>query len=155
MYFVDRNELEARLHYIEKLLSFLGTRSSLPVSQLETLAFERAVHMTIEAILDVGNQMIDGFIMRDPGGYEDIIDILDDENVIGKDEAKLLLQWIRLRKRLITQYTQSETETLWIVYTQTQGALIQFPMRIRTYLEEQLGPVSAFRPLTDKNESSN
>lgn len=29
--------------------------------------------------------MIDGFIMRDPGSYEDIIDILVDERVIPKD----------------------------------------------------------------------
>ncbi|GAA3319942.1 hypothetical protein GCM10020331_028930 [Ectobacillus funiculus] len=29
--------------------------------------------------LDVGNAIIDGFIMRDPGSYEDIIDILVDE----------------------------------------------------------------------------
>ena len=36
----------------------------------------------IESIIDVGNTMIDGFIMRDPGGYEDIIDIMEDEKVI-------------------------------------------------------------------------
>ena len=29
--------------------------------------------------------MIDGFIMRDPGGYEDIIDIMEDEKVITKE----------------------------------------------------------------------
>jgi uncharacterized protein YutE (UPF0331/DUF86 family) len=145
MYFVDRDELEERLRYIESLLSFLGTRSSLPVSQVETLSFERAVHMIIEAMLDVGNQMIDGFIMRDPGSYEDIIDILEDEQVVGEDEARLLIQWIRLRKRLVTQYTHADTELLWIVYNQTKEALIQFPLRVRTYLDEQLGPVSAFR----------
>ena len=33
-------------------------------------------------MMDVGNLMIDGFIMRDPGSYEDIIDILIDEKVI-------------------------------------------------------------------------
>jgi uncharacterized protein YutE (UPF0331/DUF86 family) len=145
MYFVDRNQLEERLRYIENLLSFLGTRSSLPVSQQETLSFERAIHMVIEAMLDVGNQMIDGFIMRDPGSYEDIIDILEDEQVLEEREARLLVQWIRLRKRLVTQYTQLDTETLWIVYNQTKEALIQFPLRVRTYLDDQLGPVSAFR----------
>jgi uncharacterized protein YutE (UPF0331/DUF86 family) len=145
MYFVDRDQLEERLRYIESLLSFLGTRYSLPVSQLETLSFERAIHMIIEAMLDVGNQMIDGFIMRDPGSYEDIIDILEDEHVVEEDEAKLLIQCIRLRKRLVSLYTQGDIELLWIVYNQTKEALTQFPVRIRTYLDEQLGPVSAFR----------
>ena len=35
----------------------------------------------MESMMDVGNLMIDGFIMRDPGSYEDIIDILVDEKL--------------------------------------------------------------------------
>ena len=31
--------------------------------------------------------MIDGFIMRDPGSYEDIIDIMEDERVITTEMA--------------------------------------------------------------------
>ena len=46
------------------------------------LALERMVQISIDSVLDVGNAMIDGFIMRDPGSYEDIIDILLDEKVI-------------------------------------------------------------------------
>lgn len=38
-------------------------------------------------MLDVGNAVIDGFIMRDPGSYEDIIDILQDEKVISEEKA--------------------------------------------------------------------
>jgi uncharacterized protein YutE (UPF0331/DUF86 family) len=146
MYFVDRNKLEERLHYIENLLSFLQTRSSYPTSLGEILAFERAVHMLIEAKMDVGNQMIDGFIMRDPGSYEDIIEILRDEQVLQINEAVQLVQWIRLRKELVAQYTQVDIEMLWNVYEQTKETLNHFPKRIREYLDEQLGPVSAFLP---------
>ena len=48
----------------------------------EKLALERVNYLLIESIIDVGNSMIDGFIMRDPGSYEDIIDILVDEKVM-------------------------------------------------------------------------
>lgn len=56
-------------------------------SYQEKLALERLVQLLIESIIDVGNMMIDGFIMRDPGSYEDIIDILEDEKVIPQSES--------------------------------------------------------------------
>lgn len=146
MYFVDRNKLEERLQYIENLLSFLKTRSTCPTALGEILAFERAVHMLIEAKMDVGNQMIDGYIMRDPGSYEDIIEILRDEQVLQSNEAVLLVQWIRLRKELIAQYTQIDVIMLWKVYEQTKEILSLYPKRIREYLDDHLGPVSAFLP---------
>ena len=41
--------------------------------------------------------MIDGFIMRDPGSYDDIIDILEDEKVIQSEQAIPLKAFISLR----------------------------------------------------------
>ena len=49
---------------------------------------ERITHNTIESFMDVGNLIIDGFIMRDPGSYDDIIDILIDEKVIASEMEK-------------------------------------------------------------------
>ena len=80
MYFVDRKKLEATLHYMDKLIHILELDR--PNSIKEKLCLERAVHVFIESTLDVGNMMIDGFIMRDPGSYHDIIDILLDEKVL-------------------------------------------------------------------------
>lgn len=86
MYFVDRSKIEATLKHIDALLEEVKHINL--TNRTEELALERAVHMIIESILDVGNMMIDGFIMRDPGSYHDIIDILIDEKVIeAADEA--------------------------------------------------------------------
>lgn len=146
MYFVDRSKIEAQLDYLQKLSQFLSSYEGSPTEEEGKLAIERAVHMSIEAILDVGNQMIDGFIMRDPGSYEDIIEILQDERVLPDEEAKQLMQFISLRKRLVVDYLQVTSEELWSGYLQAKEALKQFPERIRTYLTEHLGPVSAFLP---------
>ena len=54
--------------------------------------------MTIEAILDVGNSMIDGFIMRDPGSYDDIIDIMEDEKVITEEMSTSIKRIIGFQK---------------------------------------------------------
>lgn len=146
MYFVDRGQIEAKLNYLEKLSAFLQESDENIMSLTEQLALERAVHMSIEAILDVGNQMIDGFIMRDPGSYEDIIEIMQDEQVVPEDEAKQLIQLIQLRRQLVTDYTQVDGKQLWQGYKQAKEALRLFPERIRRYLNEHLGPVSAFLP---------
>lgn len=102
--------------------------------------------MSIEAILDVGNQMIDGFIMRDPGSYEDIIEIMQDEQVVPEEEARQLIQFIQLRRLLVTEYIEVEGESLWQGYRAAREALHRFPERIRSYLNDHLGPVSAFLP---------
>ena len=49
-------------------------------------------------MLDVGNSMIDGFIMRDPGSYDDIIDILEDEKVITTEMSESYKRVVPLRK---------------------------------------------------------
>ena len=48
--------------------------------------------------------MIDGFIMRDPGGYDDIIDILTDEKVISAEMDGPLKEVIKFRKVLVRQF---------------------------------------------------
>ena len=42
--------------------------------------------------------MIDGFIMRDPGSYEDIIDIMEDEKVITSEMSDPLKRVIESEK---------------------------------------------------------
>ena len=44
--------------------------------------------------------MIDGFIMRDPGSYDDIFDILEDEKVITEEMCGSFKNVIQLRKNL-------------------------------------------------------
>ncbi|WP_025028432.1 DUF86 domain-containing protein [Caldalkalibacillus mannanilyticus] len=146
MYFVDRKKLEQRLTYIEGLLTYLASQEQLPEDVGARLALERAAHMSIEAILDVGNQMIDGFIMRDPGSYEDIIDILTDEQVVDQQVGLGLVKWIQLRKSLVTEYEQVQAEVIWSHYQEVRSAMESFPTCVRLYLNEQLGPVSAFLP---------
>ena len=106
--------------------------------------------MTIEGILDVGNSMIDGFIMRDPGSYEDIIDILEDEKVITTEMSKGLKEIISLRKNLIQDYTKADHETLLAVMKNELPVVQHFTASVREYIEKELGAVvTAFKPLSN------
>ena len=82
MYFVDRNKIITTLNYLDEILNLLEESNDWLNNEVSKLALQRIGHNTIEALMDVGNLIIDGFIMRDPGSYDDIIDIFIDEKVI-------------------------------------------------------------------------
>lgn len=90
--------------------------------------------------------MIDGFIMRDPGGYDDIIDILTDEKVITPEMDGPLKEVIELRKELVRNFYGVNHTKLEEVLKSNLVYLGQFPGRVEDYLENELGPVSAFLP---------
>ncbi len=96
--------------------------------------------------MDVGNLMIDGFIMRDPGSYEDIIDILVDEKVITPEMDAPLKAVVGLRKMLVREFIQVNDEEVFNVLTANLSAIKQFPGIVQDYLTNELGPVSAFLP---------
>ncbi|RAN22321.1 hypothetical protein VC88_11670 [Geobacillus sp. A8] len=144
MYFVDRKKLEETLSYMEQMLDRYkaAERWDEPLRQL---ALERIAHIVIEAVLDLGNAMIDGFIMRDPGSYNDIIDILADERVISPADADRLKAFIAHRKMLVHEYARVDHAKLLADLNEHLPALEAYPKAVRAYLESELGPVSAFR----------
>ncbi|MEY2192847.1 DUF86 domain-containing protein [Neobacillus sp. BF23-41] len=144
MYFVDREKIEEILKYLETQIQlFLSQKEwSTP---LEKAALERLNQMMIESVLDVGNSMIDGFIMRDPGSYDDIIDILMDEKVISAETGKSLKILIQYRKILVQAYTDVNHRELQEVFSKHLHELVNFAANVRNYLTNELGPVSAFK----------
>ncbi|MEH7112406.1 DUF86 domain-containing protein [Neobacillus niacini] len=143
MYFVDREKLEITLVFLEKQISLFLSQEhwSTPV---EKAALERITHLIIESLLDVGNSIIDGFIMRDPGSYDDIIDILMDEKVIDAEAGKSLKILIQKRKVLVQLYTDIDHIDLQKQFADHMKVLERFPKNVRDYLANELGPVSAF-----------
>ncbi|MCS0788151.1 DUF86 domain-containing protein [Cytobacillus firmus] len=145
MYFVDREKIEDTLSYLEQQISLFEEVKEW-TSPIEKAALERIAQIMIEAILDTGNTMIDGFIMRDPGSYDDIVDILDDEKVISKEMSNSFKQFITYRKMLVQNYTDVNHEGLITAISSHMFMIKEFPGRVREYLINELGPVSAFKP---------
>ncbi|MFC3041394.1 DUF86 domain-containing protein [Virgibacillus xinjiangensis] len=142
MYFVDRGKIEEILTYMEGVLD--GIRKGKFSTSYDKFALERMVHVLIESTLDVGNMMIDGFIMRDPGSYDDIIDILVDEKVLPTEEEGNYKEVIRLRKILVNEYTAVDHTFLQDTVHKNMNSLEQFSKRIREYLNSELGVANAF-----------
>lgn len=144
MYFVDRLKIEQILRFLESQLEKYENKKDWN-DEYSILALERMIHTSIDAVLDVGNAMIDGFIMRDPGSYDDIIDILLDEKVINEELARQFKNVLPLRKMLIQDYMEVSHEELQKVFNDNLSAFVQYPEFIRRYLLNELGPVSAFK----------
>jgi uncharacterized protein YutE (UPF0331/DUF86 family) len=146
MYFVDRKKIEQTLQCLEQTMAVFSAKEEY-VQQIDQYALERMAQLMIDCILDIGNAIIDGFIMRDPGSYGDIIDILVDEKVVQLKEGEGLKEIVRLRKMLVQDYISVQHEQV-IAALQEQRAVIEaYPSHVRRYLEQELGPVSAFTNL--------
>jgi len=142
MYFVDQEKINQTLTFMNEILDTLKNHSyNRPV---EYLALERMAHVFIEGVLDVGNMMIDGFIMRDPGSYEDIIDILVDEKVIPAEEEAVYKALIRWRKSLVHEYQAINHPSLEQFFEENADVFTCFSERIQTYLQNELGVANAF-----------
>lgn len=150
MYFIDRNKISETVEYMDSLLRLYEKKEEW-ISFTEQLALERMANNIIESIIDVGNSMIDGFIMRDPGSYDDIIDILVDEKVVTAEMDGPLKKVIGLRKMLVREFTRVDHGEIRTVLDECFPVLENFGPKVQYYLEHELGPVSAFLPEA-KNE---
>lgn len=142
MYFVDRSKIEKTLAYMEELLKEI--RDNQFNTRIEQLGLERSVHLIIESMMDVGNMMIDGFIMRDPGSYHDIIDIMIDERVIPKEDESSYKKIVDLRQMLVQDYLEINDELLAEVIKKELPTIEKFKTYIITYLNDELDVANAF-----------
>ncbi|WP_080875116.1 DUF86 domain-containing protein [Oceanobacillus timonensis] len=142
MYFVDQQKISHTLTFMNDILKTFKSYSY--NSQLDYFALERMAHVFIEGVLDTGNMMIDGFIMRDPGSYEDIIDILVDEKVLPAEEEDVYKNLIRWRKSFVHDYQNIDHQKLAQFMQENIGVLTHFSERIHTYLQNELGVANAF-----------
>ena len=146
VYFVDRNKITKNLQYLDELLAIFEAEDNWLQNDIKKLAIERIGHNVMESMMDVGNLMIDGFIMRDPGSYEDIIDILIDEKVVTTEMEASLKAVVGLRKMLVREFINVDVEEVVNVLTISLSTLKQFSAAVNNYVTNELGPVSAFLP---------
>ncbi|MEG0472175.1 MAG: DUF86 domain-containing protein [Solibacillus sp.] len=146
MYFVDRNKITLNLAHLDELLALFEAKQDWLADDISKLALQRIGHNLMEAMMDVGNLIIDGFIMRDPGSYEDIIDIFVDEKVITPEMDAPIKAVVGLRKMIVREFIAVDNEEVFNVLKENLQAMKQFSGKVQDYLTNELGPVSAFLP---------
>ncbi|MBG9775280.1 DUF86 domain-containing protein [Brevibacillus laterosporus] len=142
MYDVNTAKVEQVLTYMERMLTLLSQNMTysdeeLACDQIKQLAIERALHICIEGIADVGNALIDGFIMRDPGSYTDIVEILRDETVLTNEQATVLHRIMEFRKPLVT-YSEIPVLDMSALVREALPILTTFALSVRSYIQKEL-----------------
>ncbi|CAM3352352.1 DUF86 domain-containing protein [Brevibacillus invocatus] len=143
MYDVNTKRIDQVFVHMNKMLELLETlndrgKEAVVADEVAVAAMERGLHLSIEAVIDVGNALIDGFIMRDPGSYSDIVEILRDEQVIDEHQARVLTQVTDFRKHLVNEYTDVPVPQMLEVVQDSLPTLRQFEPAVRAYLDKEL-----------------
>lgn len=139
MYYVNQEQIERRLEAIPEIAEGLRTAAqSWDGGLVLGMMQERALHLAIEVVTDVGSYLIDGFIMRDASSYEDIMDIVHEEKVFPQDVHAVLLELVRLRKPLVQEYYDWDRHSLHPLTAKLPDALERFAAHVREYLKNEL-----------------
>ncbi|NGQ96951.1 DUF86 domain-containing protein [Brevibacillus sp. SYP-B805] len=143
MYDVNTGRIEEVLAHMDRMLQVLRAVSArsdgeIAADAIAVAAMERALHLCIEGIADVGNALIDGFIMRDPGSYADIVEILRDEKVIDDRQAERLGAVVAFRKSLVNEYTSVPVADMIRLVRESVEWLETFAPAVRTYIQQEL-----------------
>ena len=140
MYYVNRTSIDSRLACIPDVAQALSViASEWRGTLLQGLAQERALHLAIEIITDVGSSLIDGFLMRDASSYEDIVEIVAGEGVVPTEDAELLRRLVMLRRPLVQDYAEWPRTELHALTSVLPDLLARFAEYIRRYLRSELG----------------
>ena len=138
MYFVNKDQLNAKLKYIQQLTE------QYEENKHNHFAVERIAQMLIESSVDIGNMIIDGFILRDPGNYKDVIDILALEQVISKETQQNINQTVDVRKQFVHYYDELDTANLMTLFDNALPFYRQFIQEVIQFVESENVPITAF-----------
>ncbi|MFD2117320.1 DUF86 domain-containing protein [Paenibacillus yanchengensis] len=139
MYFVNVEQIAVRLAMVENIVTVLKQlTTNWQGDTLQSFAQERALHLAAEIVTDVGNYIIDGFIMRDASSYEDIVDIIGEEGVYPEAIHDGLMELVLLRKPLVQQYFAWPRAELHPLSDRLPEILLQFKQAVEQYIEREL-----------------
>jgi len=143
IYDVNTKRIERQLTYLQTCIDVIARIDEQPQEKwmqdpIRVFALSRAYHIAVECIIDVGSLLIDGFVMRDPGGYLDIVDILTDEAVIPAEQADAIKSLVLFRDRLARHYDTLVPADL-VVHLDKLEIMVSFIDWVRSYLTRELG----------------
>lgn len=137
MYFVDKALLIERLDYIVNL--------TVEVEHQNGYGLERICHMLIEVTVDVGNMIIDGFILRDPGSYSDVMDIMALEGVMNESDKNKIVSTFHWRQKLQREYTDINHDKLKQDFLEAKDIYAQFKDNVYDFFENENQSITAFK----------
>jgi len=140
VYYVNQEQIQLRLDAIPEIAEALKqTAEAWDGSVMLGMVQERALHLAIEVVTDVGSYLIDGFIMRDASSYEDIMEINHEEKVFDDEIYGVLRELVGLRKPLVQEYYSWKRGEIHPLTPVLPAILDRFAVQVREYIRQELG----------------
>jgi uncharacterized protein YutE (UPF0331/DUF86 family) len=113
----------------------VASRESFLNDEIMQSAGERALHIALECATDTGNLIIDALIMRDASSYEDIIQVLAEEDVFPSEFSHSFMELVRYRRILVHDYLQRDPAKLYTMITTHTQQFSAFQAYIADYVK--------------------
>ncbi|WP_067932070.1 DUF86 domain-containing protein [Alicyclobacillus kakegawensis] len=102
-------------------------------------AAERALHVGIECVTDAANELIDALVMREPGGYADILRVLIEEGVLKREWFERFTGALDLRQELVRHYLVLEPQRVEQAAREYSPMLLEYVEQMRAYITRERG----------------
>lgn len=112
---VDREVVLRRLDHLEDNLNYLQglqefSKENFCREQDIYLRYERALHLAVEAVIDLGNHLIAERSLKTPEFNKEIFKILNENNIISDELADTLSKMAGFRNILVHDYLELDRE---------------------------------------------
>jgi uncharacterized protein YutE (UPF0331/DUF86 family) len=145
MYLVDQNKLREVLSFFEQFIDrgqLIQSVIHRPMDEQERfltlLACERYLHICFQLFTDIASIVIDGFIMRDPGSYEDMVNILADEQAINKEMADLIKELVAYYRITSKDYRNVNEQLVLDTFKRIYPDIRTFSDQMRDFIQKEL-----------------
>ncbi|MCL6515423.1 DUF86 domain-containing protein [Alicyclobacillus sp.] len=133
-----RSQVERLLQSVEVrsrwLTNLSGQADNLARDTALVWAAERALHVAVECVTDAANLIIDALVMRDPGGYVDIVRVLMEEGVVSRDWFRRFEPMLQFRERLVHGYQDLGPDEVVQAVTAYGPLFMEYVESVRRYL---------------------
>ncbi|MBE3556329.1 MAG: DUF86 domain-containing protein [Firmicutes bacterium] len=132
---VEIRQMLVYLDHLGDLGRQLNTLSPTPAAEIEWFAAKRVLQESIDTVTEVADRICEGYLMRDPADYADMITILRQEKVIDPQISTALIALVNLKTAIQRQYYSLTKEQV------QQGLVLlnsvpQYTHAIRAFLEQ-------------------
>ena len=139
---IDPEVIEVRLDKIQENLVLLRKIDEIPLSEfvsnsLTHSAAERAVQVSIQAVIDICSYLVSEMQNKMPASQRDLPEILRKAGVFPKELANKLSGMIGVRNVLVHQYLDVDLNRVHSIIQNNLGDFDEFAKYVVEYLEKE------------------
>jgi len=98
---------------------------------------ERYLHLCIEKVIDIGNHFVSFYRWREPEGYRDLFQILQENGVIPGKHLKTFQNMASFRNMLVHRYEKTDDEVIFSIFKKHLGDFDLFITLVAEWIKKE------------------